>query len=161
MSETLTKGGKMAAIVDSIDISRRPEDVFSYATDLSRYPEWQPDVVSARKEGDGPPAVGSRAAVIRRVGPRKLQSTQEITELNPPRTWTVRAVGGPIIAFAKGTIESLGDGQRSRVTIALEFEGRGIGRLLVPLVIRRQGRKALPRNEQRLKELLEAPGGIV
>jgi len=50
---------------------------------------------------------------------------------------------------------SLDDGRRSRVTVTLEFKGRGIGRLLVPLVARRQGRRALLRNEQRLKELLE------
>jgi hypothetical protein len=31
----------MAAIVESIEISRRPEDVFSYATDFSHFPEWQ------------------------------------------------------------------------------------------------------------------------
>jgi hypothetical protein len=46
-------------------------------------------------------------------------------------------------------------GERSLVTIALEFEGHGIGRLLVPLVVRRQARRQLPRNEQRLKEVLE------
>jgi uncharacterized protein YndB with AHSA1/START domain len=31
----------MAAIVGSIEIARRPEDVFAYATDASRFPEWQ------------------------------------------------------------------------------------------------------------------------
>jgi hypothetical protein len=65
-------------------------------------------------------------------------------------------VGGlPVIAIAKGTIEPLDNGKRSRVTIGLEFEGHGIGRLLVPLVIRRQARRQLPRNEQQLKEVLE------
>ena len=44
----------MAAIVESIDISRRPEDVFSYVTDPSHFPEWQDSVVSARREGDAP-----------------------------------------------------------------------------------------------------------
>jgi len=39
--------------------------------------------------------------------------------------------------------------------ISLEFEGHGIGRLLVPLVIRRQARKQLRRNLQKLKETLE------
>jgi hypothetical protein len=29
----------MPAIVESIDISRRPEDVFSYATDFAHFPE--------------------------------------------------------------------------------------------------------------------------
>jgi uncharacterized protein YndB with AHSA1/START domain len=146
----------MAAIVESIEISRRPEDVFSYVTDFSHYPDWQGGVVSARREGDAPPAVGSRAVVTRRVGPREMTGNEEITELNPPRSWAVRALGGgPLTAIAKGTIEPLGDGERSRVTIALEFEGHGIGRLLIPLFVRRQTRKQLPRNEQKLKEILE------
>jgi uncharacterized protein YndB with AHSA1/START domain len=69
----------MAPIVESIDISRRPEDVFSYVTDPSRFPEWQGSVVSVRREGDGPLAVGSRVVVRRRVGPRVLPSTDEVT----------------------------------------------------------------------------------
>jgi hypothetical protein len=145
----------MTTIVDSIEIARPPEDVFAYATDFARFPEWQEGVVAARPEGDAPRAVGSRAVVTRRVGPRELQRTEEITELNAPRTWTVRGVGGPAVAIARGTIEPLEGGERSHVTIALEFEGRGIGRLLVPLVIRRQARKQLPRNAQQLKERLE------
>lgn len=145
----------MAAIVESIEISRRPEDVFAYATDFSHFTEWQGGVVSARREGDALLAVGSRAVVTRQVDPRKLPRTEEITELNPPRTWAVRGVGGPVTAIAKGRIEPLDNGQRSRVTIALEFEAHGIARLLVPLVIRRQARKQLPKNGQKLKELLE------
>jgi uncharacterized protein YndB with AHSA1/START domain len=146
----------MPAIVESIEIARRPEDVFPYVTDPSRFPEWQGSVVSARREGNGPLAVGSRALVTRRVGPRQLPTTEEMAELNPPRTWAVRGVGGlPVIAIAKGTIEPVDDGKRSRVTIALEFKGHGIGRLLVPLIVRRQARGQLPRDEQKLKEVLE------
>jgi hypothetical protein len=66
----------------------------------------------------------------------------------------VRGGGGPLIATAEGTIEPINDGERSRVTIALDFEAHGIGKLLLPLV-RRQARKQLPKNEQRLKENLE------
>jgi uncharacterized protein YndB with AHSA1/START domain len=80
----------MAAIEESVDISRPPEDVFAYATDFSHFPEWQEGVVSVRGEGDAPPAVGSKAAVTRRVGPREFRRTEEITELEPPRTWAVR-----------------------------------------------------------------------
>jgi hypothetical protein len=32
---------QMDAIVNSIEISRRPEDVFSYATDFSHFPEYR------------------------------------------------------------------------------------------------------------------------
>jgi uncharacterized protein YndB with AHSA1/START domain len=146
----------MHAIVESIDISRPSEDVFSYATDFAHFPEWQGGVVSARPEGDAPLAVGSRAVVTRRIGPRKLLRAEEITQLNPPRSWEVRGVGGRLSAIAKGSIEPLDDGERSRVTIAMEFEGHGIGKLLVPLVSR-QARRQLPRNERQLKEQLERP----
>jgi uncharacterized protein YndB with AHSA1/START domain len=145
----------MAAIIGSIEIARRPQDVFAYVTDFSRLPEWQGDVVSVRQERDGPLAVGSSAVVTRRIGPRQLPGTQEITKLHPPSSWGYTVVGGPVIAIANYTIAPLDDGRRSRVTAALEFEGRGIGRLLVPLVVRRQARRALLRNEQKLKEVLE------
>jgi uncharacterized protein YndB with AHSA1/START domain len=144
----------MPAIVESIDISRPPQDVFSYATDFEHFPDWQGGVVSARPEGDAPLAVGSSAVVTRRIGPRELPTTEEIAQLNPPRSWTVRGVGGQLTAIARATIEPLDGGERSRVTIALEFEGHGIGKLLLPLVSR-QARKQLPRNEQQLKEILE------
>jgi carbon monoxide dehydrogenase subunit G len=60
-------------------------------------------------------------------------------------------------AIARGMIEPLADGARSRVTITLDFEARGMVKLLVPLVVRRQARKQLPKNAQRLKERLERP----
>jgi uncharacterized protein YndB with AHSA1/START domain len=145
----------MAVIAESIEISRRPEDVFSYAIDYSHFPQWQRRVVSARQEDDAPLAVGSRAAVIRRVGPRRLLTAEEITELDPPRTWQVRGTGRvPVVAVAKGRIKPVDGGQRSLITITLEFEGRGIGKLLIPL-IRHQSRMQLPKDGKRLKELLE------
>jgi len=47
----------MAKIVESIDISRRPGDVFAYAADFSHFPEWQGGVVSVRREGTGKPSL--------------------------------------------------------------------------------------------------------
>jgi protein-S-isoprenylcysteine O-methyltransferase Ste14 len=145
----------MTEIAATIEISRTPEDVFAYAIDFSHFPEWQGGVVAARRRDTGPLSVGSTAVVTRRVGPRTVSLTQQITELNRPKTWTVRSVGGPLVGTARATIEPLDNGKHSRVTIALDFEGRGIGRLFVPLVVRPQARKQLPRNEQKLKELLE------
>jgi uncharacterized protein YndB with AHSA1/START domain len=145
----------MPAIVESIEISRRPEDIFSYVADPSHHPEWIESVVSVRREGDTPLALGSRVVATRRVGPWKVRYTEEMIELHPPRTWANRGVGGiPVIAVANGTVEPLNNGKRSRVTIACEFQGHGIGKLLVPLLARRLARQ-LPRDEQKLKEVLE------
>ncbi len=146
----------MAPIVESIEISRRPEDVFSYVTDPSRLPEWQESVVSVRREDSGPIAVGSRVVVTRRVGRRERTMTSELAELNPPGSWAVRGIDGPVRGNVKGTIEPLDDGARSRVTIELDFQGHGIGKLLVPLVVRKQAQKEVPRNQQKLKEQLES-----
>jgi carbon monoxide dehydrogenase subunit G len=148
----------MTAVVESIEIARRPEAVFSYATDFSHFSDWQAGVVSARLEDGAPLAVGSQAAVTRRVGGRELSRTEEVVEFAPPRSWTVRGRGGPLTATARGTIKSLAGGERSGLTIGLDFEGRGIGKLLVPLV-RRQARKELRRNQRRLKAVLERPRG--
>ena len=144
----------MARIVNSIEISRRPEDVFAYVTDPSHLPDWQESVVSVRT--NGPFAVGSQVVVTRRVGRLERAMTNEVTELTPPTAWGIRGIDGPIRGNVKGTVEPLGDGERSRVTISLDFDGHGIGKLLLPLVVRRQVQAEMPRNLQRLKERLES-----
>jgi uncharacterized protein YndB with AHSA1/START domain len=144
----------MAPIVNSIEISRRPEDVFAYVTDPSHLPDWQESVVSVR--ADSPFTVGSKAVVTRRVGRMERAMTNELSELTPPRTWGIRGTDGPVRGNVKGTVEPVEDGERSRVTIALDLEAHGIGKVLVPLVVRRQAEAEMPRNMQRLKERLES-----
>ena len=58
----------MAPIVAEVSVSRPPSEVFAYATDPSRFCEWQSGVVSGSIEGDGPTRVGSRCVMTRRVG---------------------------------------------------------------------------------------------
>lgn len=146
----------MSAIKETIDISRRPEDVFSYVTDPSHITEWQESAVSATKLGDAPLAVGSKVRVTRRIGRREMPMTMQVSELDPPRSWRFDGIDGPVRGHVKGTIEPIADGERSRVTLALDFESHGIGKLLVPLVVRPNVRKEMPRNEQHLKDALEA-----
>jgi uncharacterized protein YndB with AHSA1/START domain len=146
----------MAPIVASAEISRRPEEVFRYVTDPLHLPDWQESVVRVQTDETAPAGGGSRVVVTRRIGPREIDMTAEITDLDPPRSWRVRGVDGPVRGNVKGTIEPLNDGNRSRVTIELDFEGHGMGKLLVPLVVRRQAQKELPKNVQKLKEKLES-----
>jgi uncharacterized protein YndB with AHSA1/START domain len=143
----------MTPIVSSIEISRRPEDVFEYVTDPSRVPDWQESVVSAR--ADGPVAVGCKAVVTRRIGRMERSMTGEIAELSPPRRWRIHGLDGPVRGDVDGTIEPIGEGDRSRVTIALNLQGHGIGKLLLPLIVRRQAEAEMPRNLENLKKNLE------
>ena len=144
----------MPPIVSIIEIARPPDEVFSYVTDPSRFAEWQDDVVSVRIEGGRPPGVGSRFTTTRRVGGTM---TQEITEISAPRSWAAHGVDGPIRPNANITVEPLNDGAGSRVTFALDFEGHGIGKPLLP-VVRRQTLRVAPTSYRNLKERLERGG---
>jgi uncharacterized protein YndB with AHSA1/START domain len=146
----------MAPIVSSIEIARPPEEVFEYVADPSRLAEWQESVVSARAEGGGPPSVGSRVTTRRKVGRRERTMTMEMTDISPPRRWAVRGTDGPVRGIANGTVEALDGGARSQVTIELDFEAHGLGKLLVPLVVRRQAREEMPKNLRNLKKRLES-----
>lgn len=145
----------MAPITESIEIARRPEDVFGYLDDLARHGEWQSEIVSARVDTEGPTRVGSRATETRRFGKREQTMTYEVTEHDPPRIFAFHGIDGPVRVVGRGTVAPVGDGSSSRMTIVLDFEGHGFGKLLLPLV-RGQARKQVPKNQQRLKERLES-----
>ena len=68
----------------------------------------------------------------------------------------MKGIDGPIRATVDVTVDPCDNAQRSQLTISLDFEGHGIGRLLVPLVVRREASREMPRNLKRLKDRLEA-----
>ena len=144
----------MPPVMHTIQIDRPPEEVFSYVTDPTRFAEWQYDVVSVRLEDGRPPGVGSRLTTTRRIGRAERTMTQEITEIDPPRSWTAHGVAGPIRPSASISVEPLNDSTRSRVTFALDFKGHGVGVPLVP-VIRRIAAKGAPTSYKNLKKRLE------
>jgi hypothetical protein len=52
----------------------------------------------------------------------------------------VQGIDGPIRATVDVTVEPLAEAS-SRLTIAVDFDGHGIGKLLVPVVVRRQAQR--------------------
>ena len=145
----------MAPIATSAEVDRPPADAFAYVTDPTRFAEWQHGVVGGHMEGDGPHGVGDRCLTTRRIGGAERSVTSEITHIDPPRGWGVRGIDGPIRAIVDVSVSPLDDGRRSRVTIELDFAGRGIGKLLVPLAVRPSARKEMPANLERLRARLE------
>ena len=145
----------MAPMVHSVEIDRSREDVFAYVTDPSRFPEWQEAVLRASQQGSGPLQQGSRISLTRRMGKREQTMTSELTDYTPPESYAFRVVDGPVRALGKGRFEELGDG-RTRFTFELDFEGHGLGKLLVPLFVRRQAAKELPESHASLKRKLES-----
>ncbi|HEY7024582.1 MAG TPA: SRPBCC family protein [Candidatus Limnocylindrales bacterium] len=144
----------MSTFSSTLEIDRPPEVVFGYATDPTRFPEWQPDVVSVEWEGAGG-LVGSRFTTKRRV-PGGMQSyVQEVSENKPFRSWVVKGIEGTLRPNASVVVEPIHEGQHSRVTFTLSYGSSRAGRLLVPLVERSTPKQA-NRSYQLLKEILES-----
>jgi uncharacterized membrane protein len=146
----------MAPISESIEINRRPEEVFAYLDDVKRHGEWQEQIVDVQPQGDQPMGVGKRVQETRRVPGGDRTMTYEITEHDPPRQSAFRVLDGPVRAVGTVSIEPVGDGSRSRLTITIDFQGHGIaGKVLLPLA-KSQARKQIPKDQARMKELLES-----
>lgn len=145
----------MAPIISTIETARSADDVFAYVTDPSRMPEWQQGVTSGRLDGTG---VGSRCTTTRKIGGAQREVVTEITEYDPPRRWADHGIEGPIRAVVSVRIDPVDGQARSRLTIEVDFEGHGIGKLLVPLIVRPQARREMPGNMRRLQERLESGG---
>jgi hypothetical protein len=148
----------MAPIVTSAEIGRPAAEVFAYATDPTRFSEWQQGVVDGHMDGldggTGTLAVGAKCVTTRRIAGGSRPSTSELVHIDPPRTWGVRGTDGPIRAAVDVLVEPV-TGSRSRLTISVDFTGHGIGKILVPLMVRREARKEMPANMAALKQKME------
>ncbi|MCU1491131.1 MAG: hypothetical protein JWM85_2536 [Acidimicrobiaceae bacterium] len=145
----------MALITTTIEVDRPAEVVFAYATDPSRFSEWQKGVVDGAMDPPGAPRVGDRCLTTRRIGLSNRVVTAKLVRVDPPNTWAVRGVDGPIRAGVDVAVEAL-SATRVRLTISVDFKGHGIGRLLVPLIVEREARKEMPANLAALKQRVEA-----
>ena len=73
-----------------IDIERPAAVVFSYATDPTRFHEWQQGVASGSMERKGAPAVGDHCRTTRRIGGSERPSTSELVRLPALRIASTR-----------------------------------------------------------------------
>lgn len=142
-------------IAHSVEIDRRPEDVFAYLAQLERHGEWQSQIVSTQVETSGPVGVGMRVREIRKIGGRQQDTSYEVTEHDPPRTTSFRGTVGPVRPVGTVTVQPVGDGSKARVSIEFDLVGHGIGKLIAPLA-RMQARKSIVDSQAQLKARLEA-----
>lgn len=76
----------MSPIITTIDVDHPVEDVFSYATDPTRFHEWQQGVLDGHMDHPGTPTVGARCLTTRRIGFADRPITSELTHIDPPKT---------------------------------------------------------------------------
>jgi len=80
--------------------------------------------------------------------------TYEVTQYDPPRKSSWQGLDGPVRGAGSVSVEPVGDGSRSRVTLELDLKGHGLGLLIAPFA-RRQAARQVPKSQAKLKEVLE------
>jgi uncharacterized protein YndB with AHSA1/START domain len=124
-------------------VGAAPGDVFEFLHDPDRRQQWDPMTDMARLEDANDPAVGVRLHLRgRRTAPSWVG---EYAELTPPRRSVLRLVEGvgmPFSAFTQ-TIEVAAVKGGSTVTLRLDYQPRGLGRALEPVVLRPRLAKAV------------------
>jgi hypothetical protein len=135
-------------------IDRSADDVWAYAADILRHPEWMGVASVTMEQGRGT-RVGDRATERVKVGPRTIHVELSVAEAIPARRlrWTV-AGRSPLRADVTLELDALSP-DRTRAVWSGYIGMRGLWRLLEPLMAGevRSGEAAELR---RLKENLEA-----
>jgi Polyketide cyclase / dehydrase and lipid transport len=140
------------SIENAIEVSRSPEDVFDYLTDITKEFEWNPRTRRAEKLTPGPIGPGTR------FGAEWIKGNPTIVEyvrFEPPMAWVSAARSRRLDAKSEGQISPTEQG--SRVVVRTKLRPKGFLALLLPLMRRMmQGRE--DQNLERVKAILEGTG---
>src|SRR5438132_12751429 len=79
----------MVRIEVSAEISRPVAEVFGYATDPTKVPEWNA-IVEENKASEVPLKVGSKVTTRARFLGRRVDSVNEVTELVPNQKYVLK-----------------------------------------------------------------------
>ena len=137
----------------SVVIDRPIEEVFAFATEPENEPLWQSTSLETEQTSGGPVGVGTTFRNTSKFLGRRIDSTYEVTENEPPRRQCVRATSGPIPGSGCYLFEPAEGG--TRFTQRFEAEIGGFFRLAEPLVARAI-RRQMEADMETLKDLLES-----
>ena len=139
-------------IRNTVTVERPIEEVFDYAAQFDRHPEWQDDLKSAT--ADGPPAVGATGSGMRQMGPRVQETPWRMTIYERPTILGWEILSGPMRPV--GTMRFSDEGTGTRVDFEMEMNPRGLMRLMGPL-LDRQSQKVVAGQFAKFKDILEHP----
>lgn len=146
----------MVRAEESVIVNRPVEEVFAYATDIERFPEWSALVRRAEKLSDGPTGLGTSLRTDVQFLGRQFTSEQVVTEYVPNRLFAGKSISGPIPMTITTAFEPSAGG--TRVTQTIDGESRGFFGLADPLLAA-VGKRQLQAQLGTLKDLLESGAG--
>ncbi|MDO8484862.1 MAG: SRPBCC family protein [Candidatus Limnocylindrales bacterium] len=134
-------------------IARPAQEVWSYAADITRHPEWMAVTDARVVQGQGTQA-GARGRERVGFGPWQWDVEFEVAEAEPGRRIVWRGLGGaPFQLEVSLDLEPVGPSS-TRATYRAAIQMHGLWRLLTPLVAM-EGKAGPARELRRLKEQVE------
>jgi uncharacterized protein YndB with AHSA1/START domain len=145
----------MSHLVLSREIYCPLESVFAYVTDLTRAPEWWPNLSDVRRlDGDGPVVVGTRYAFTYNMFGRHFPAEATVTELVPNERGVLE-VNGQIKAVLRNDYHATAK-SRTRVTVIIEYEVPTVlGKVVNALIVERRNAADADHAFDQMKDLLE------
>lgn len=143
----------MTRFVTEQTIERSADDVWTYAADIVRHPEWMnvTDALIVRGHGT---QLGARGRERLRFGPFGWDVEFEVVEAEPGRRIVWKAVAGAPLDLAVALdLEPVGP-ETTRATYGAEIRLHGPWRLLGPMVAM-EGKAGPERELRRLKDQVE------
>jgi uncharacterized membrane protein len=138
----------------TVVIDRLVEEVFDFATDPNNDSLWQSTTLETEQTSEGVVDVGTTFRNTTKFLGRRIESTSEISENEPPHKQCIKITSGPIPGSGCYLFESADDGS-TRFTQTFEAEVGGFFRLAEP-VVGRAIRRQMEADMATLKDLLEA-----
>jgi uncharacterized protein YndB with AHSA1/START domain len=138
----------------TVVIERPVEDVFAFTTNPNNESLWQSTSLETEQTSEGEVDVGTTFRNTTKFLGRRIESTYQITENDPPHRQCVRITSGPLPGAACYLYEPA-DGGSTRFTQNFETEVGGFFKLAEPLVARAI-RRQMEADMATLKDLLEA-----
>jgi carbon monoxide dehydrogenase subunit G len=139
----------------TIDISRPPDEVFAFLTDVERLPEWQSSAVSATVDGDL--RVGAVIGEQRRFMGRDLATTDEVTAYERPTRFEVKSRGGPVAYEIRHVLAAADGGTRLRIEVDVKVST--VMRIAAQPALKAAERE-LKDDFKRLKEMVETGAAV-
>jgi uncharacterized membrane protein len=137
-------------IRNTVVVERPVEEVFDYAAQFDRHPEWQDDLKGATFAG--PAAVGATGTETRQMGPRVQTYQWRVNAYDRPRVLGFETLSGPM--RPSGSMAFSSEGTGTRVEFEMALNPQGMMKILGPMIERRV-QKTNTAHLEKFKQILE------
>ncbi|MEO8631904.1 MAG: SRPBCC family protein [Chloroflexota bacterium] len=146
--------GTVIKVRAELTIDRPADEIWSYAAEIARHPEWMSVMSAERLRGTGS-QVGDRGRERMRMGPWASDAEFEVVAADPGRRITWRpGAGSPFTGDLTLELEPLGP-EQTRATYGGSFRLRGVLRFVESLFAG-EAKQGMAKELHRLKAAVEA-----